>query len=58
MNNTTKLPIYKARAIFSEQRLKTTLFPKREGMTGEEGEISLAGLDAKLLVWVPKSCSG
>ena len=51
MNNATKLPIYKARAIFSEQRLKNTLLPKREGMTGKEGETSLAGLGVKPPVW-------
>lgn len=58
MNNATKLPVYKARAIFSEQRLKNTLFPKRKGMTGEEGEMSLAGLGVTSLVWAPKSRSG
>lgn len=58
MNNATKLPVYKARAIFSEQRLKNTLFPKRKGMTGEEGEMSLAGLSITPLVWAPKSRSG
>lgn len=47
MNNATKLPIYEARAIFSEHRLKNTLIPRREGMTGEEGETSLAGLGVK-----------
>lgn len=51
MNNATKLPIYKRRAIFSEQRLKNTLFPKRKGL-------SLAGLGIKSLLWAPKSCSG
>lgn len=51
MNNATKLPIYEARAIFSEQRFKNTLFPKRQDMTGEESEMSLAGLGVKHPVW-------
>lgn len=51
MNNAAKLPVYKARAIFSEQRLKNTLFLRREGMTGEEGETNLAGLGVKPPVW-------
>lgn len=57
MNNATKVLIYKARAIFSEQRFKkkNVLFPKREGTTGKEGEASLDGLGIKPPFWLPNS---
>lgn len=42
----------------SKDFLKNVLFPKREGMTGKEGEASLDGLGNKPPFWLPKSWAG